>query len=273
MTTNWKRSEAFGAIAPALIALQSAGLFVVEDKDNPQTRSRYADLTTIWIAVQPMLAAHKIAVLQPLGKIRNEGGKFILALETVLVHESGEWISAESEILVPANDKLSVAWWAGSAQTYGRRYALVSMLGIITGEDDDGVALQRAVQRKAPAEIKRSAYLPDLTTEWSAYTAGQWREYRLPDGMLLGDLDELAMRKLVRAGCETGEHTDPLKAFLWDWIGGRLDLLKEPMTEALLSRGWDQFAAPDEWSLDDFRRAATLLLNPKQEATGNAPNP
>lgn len=264
MHTNWKRSEQLDAIVPAIVKLQSDGLFVLKDKDNPQTRSQYADLTAIWIAIQPMLKEHRIAVLQPLGKIRNEGGKFILSLETVLAHESGQWVSCESEILVPANDKLSVAWWAGSAQTYGRRYALVSMLGIITGEDDDGQALQRGISRGEPTPIKKSSLLPEITTEWEVYTGGQWRDYRLPDGLTLGELDDTAMRKLLREG--PAEHIGPLKANLWDWIGGRLDTLKEPLAEALLARGWDQFAAPEEWSLDDFRKACTCLLNPKQEA-------
>jgi hypothetical protein len=265
MNTKWKQSESITALAPALIAAQTAGLFVCEGKDNPQTRSRYADLTSIWIAIQPILAEHKIAVLQPLGCIRREHDKFILALETILIHKSGQWISCESEILVTQNDKLSVAWWAGSAQTYGRRYALVSMLGIITGEDDDGVALQRGLNRPEPQPAKKSQNLPDVTAEWSAYAQGGWRGYRLPDGMTLGELDDIALRKLVRVGIETGEHVDPLKGFLWDWIGGRLDALNEFLSDALFARGWTSFAAASEWTLDEFRKAGTLLLQPKPE--------
>lgn len=269
-TTKWAATSALDQIAPALVALQAAGLFVLEEKSNNQTRSRYADLTAIWIAIQPMLKAYGLAVLQPLGRIRSENGKFVLAIETLVLHSSGQWISSESEILVPTNDKLSVAWWAGSAQTYGRRYALVSLLGIITGEDDDGQALQRTSHRSEPAVVPVSRMLPDVEAEWSVYAGNGWKDYRLPDGMSLGELEVTSMRKLLRDSTANGEHVGPLKGYMWDVLGERLEVLKEPLVAALEARAFAGFVAPNEWDLQEFRDAATCLFTDKQEG---APQP
>ena len=60
-------------------------------------------------------------------------------VETVLAHESGEWISGE--LLLPLTK--ADAQGVGSAITYGRRYGLAAIVGIVADEDDDGNAASR----------------------------------------------------------------------------------------------------------------------------------
>ncbi|HEY3425810.1 MAG TPA: ERF family protein, partial [Negativicutes bacterium] len=58
-----------------------------------------------------------------------------ITISTILLHNSGEWMEFEPLTLkaVKADPQ-----GAGSAITYGRRYALSSILGVAWDEDDDG---------------------------------------------------------------------------------------------------------------------------------------
>jgi hypothetical protein len=63
------------------------------------------------------------------------GDKGVMALETVLLHKSGEWMSGTIQIPLGKADPQGF----GSAMTYGRRYSLAAMVGVMA-EDDDGEA-------------------------------------------------------------------------------------------------------------------------------------
>ena len=58
--------------------------------------------------------------------------------------QTGEWI--ESELVMPLAQ--SSAQGAGSASTYGRRYTLSALLGIVADDDDDGNAATAAAAPK-----------------------------------------------------------------------------------------------------------------------------
>jgi hypothetical protein len=62
--------------------------------------------------------------------------KYGVILETVLLHLSGEWISGEMFLPLAKGDPQGV----GSAITYGRRYGLMAILGMVADDDDDGNA-------------------------------------------------------------------------------------------------------------------------------------
>lgn len=59
-------------------------------------------------------------------------------ITTVLAHSSGQSISSKIKIssLFKAGDNNAQAY--GSAISYGRRYLLSGLLGIVSDEDDDG---------------------------------------------------------------------------------------------------------------------------------------
>lgn len=100
-----------------------------KDSKNPFFKSSYADLASCTEACKHALSENNIAVVQL--PSTSENGK--IAVETMLVHATGEWISEKLELMPVKQDPQS----AGSAITYARRYALCAMVGIAP-EDDDG---------------------------------------------------------------------------------------------------------------------------------------
>ena len=59
-----------------------------------------------------------------------------LIVETILIHESGQWVQSELCLPLAKADPQGV----GSAMTYGRRYGLAAIVGIVADADDDGNA-------------------------------------------------------------------------------------------------------------------------------------
>jgi hypothetical protein len=57
-------------------------------------------------------------------------------VETILTHTSGQWIQSELALPLLKADPQGV----GSAITYGRRYGLAAIIGIVADVDDDGNA-------------------------------------------------------------------------------------------------------------------------------------
>jgi hypothetical protein len=90
----------------------------------------YADLPTIFEVINPLLAKHGLGFTQ----LFNGD-----SIETVLFHvETGQEI--KSVTAIPQNVQLkgmNEFQVMGSAVTYIRRYALSSMLGIVTDKDTD----------------------------------------------------------------------------------------------------------------------------------------
>lgn len=113
-------------LAPALVA--AIGELENPRKDKRGNYGSYADLAAILELVRPVLARHKLALLQPTHRMADAVG-----VSTRILHESGEWL--ESEVLwLPAGAN---AQTAGSAITYARRYSLTALLGIAGDDDDD----------------------------------------------------------------------------------------------------------------------------------------
>jgi len=91
---------------------------------------KYADLPSIFSVIMPLLKKNKLGFYQ----LMNDN-----QIKTVLFHtESGETI--ESNTNIPQGiqlAKMNEFQVLGSATTYIRRYALSSILGIITEKDED----------------------------------------------------------------------------------------------------------------------------------------
>lgn len=124
-----QRSDSITKIASALVKAQGQLQIAVKDSTNPAFRSKYADLGSVWDACRAALQDNGLSVVQ----LPHRGEPGHAALETILLHESGEFISGVSETRLVKDDPQGY----GSAITYLRRYALSAMLGIVA-EDDDG---------------------------------------------------------------------------------------------------------------------------------------
>lgn len=122
------------ALAKALLAFQTDPPPVHLDATNPHFRSKYASLGGVVAAVRPALTKHGLVVTQLPG-VTPDGP----VLETRLIHaESGEALSSHMPLTADKPGPQA----QGSALTYARRYALLSVLGLVGDEDDDANAAQ-----------------------------------------------------------------------------------------------------------------------------------
>jgi hypothetical protein len=135
------QSPAIGAIAKALCAAQATISSAIKDSKNPFFNSNYADLGSVTAAIRESFHANGLAYAQT--TLASEKGPTIV---TTLMHSSGEWI--RGFLFIPAV-KCDPQQF-GSAMTYGRRYALAAIAGVIQ-EDDDGNAATSAAGN-APAK-------------------------------------------------------------------------------------------------------------------------
>ena len=108
---------------------------------------KYADLPSIMEVINPLLKKHKLVISQPLD------GRAIM---TKLVHiPTGETEFSRIEIPEGVSLKgMNQFQVDGSAITYYRRYALSSLLGIVTDDDTDAAGKQ--VTKQPTIAVKRN---------------------------------------------------------------------------------------------------------------------
>jgi hypothetical protein len=132
-----RSSESIGAIAGALAKAQAeltnpeksltATIRSPSPKEGDRT-FRYASLSSGLDIVRKALGKHEIATVQTTSI--DQG---LIRLTTVLAHSSGEWVSSDWPVC-PVGET-AAPHRMGAALTYGRRYALFTLVGI-AGEDD-----------------------------------------------------------------------------------------------------------------------------------------
>lgn len=147
------RSDSIVKIAVALSKAQKNIGAAAKGAANPFFKSKYADLGSVMEACKEALNNEGITILQPV-TITAEGKH---AVETVLLHESGEFISSVMALELTKTNMQDL----GSAISYARRYSLQSLV-FIPAEDDDGEkTMTRTPAAKAddkkPATFARQA--------------------------------------------------------------------------------------------------------------------
>ncbi len=137
------KSESIAALAKAIALSQLHVGNALKSSTNPHFKSKYADLAEILNTVRPVFSANGIAIVQT---PTFESG--VASVETMLCHESGEFISSVCSSPVSKQDAQGI----GSAITYLRRYSLAAMCGIAQEDDDGQHAVQEPqTQRQAPS--------------------------------------------------------------------------------------------------------------------------
>lgn len=154
------KSESITHLAAALARAQAEMPVAVFDATNPFLKSKYASLGAVIQASRPILAKHKLSLVQfpvsgpNLGS--EEAGAQVTArptcdyigVESILTHESGEFVSERICIpLIEEKGKTKVQC-AGSTLTYLRRYSWAAILGMYSDEDSDGSSPAQAFQPK-----------------------------------------------------------------------------------------------------------------------------
>lgn len=144
--------EVMAAWAKAFVAAQSEMPEITKDKSATIPTNKggsftysYADLPTIIEKVRPILTKHELAFAQSVETTETKD----LAITTRIYHSAGG-VQSFGPLLMPGGGD---ARSAGSAITYGRRYALCAALGIAADEDDDAEA---AAAPKRPQASKSS---------------------------------------------------------------------------------------------------------------------
>lgn len=120
------KSQTISELAKALVKFQSEVDPILFDADNPFYKSQYATQGALVKATREILCKNGLAVLQPLEDISS--------CVTILLHESGEYISSKLTLTPVKNDPQG----QGSTITYERRYAYSAILGLVSERDDDG---------------------------------------------------------------------------------------------------------------------------------------
>lgn len=159
-----KQSENIEKIALALVKAQSEMGTALKDSANPFFKSKYADLNSIREACMPSLSKHGIVLLQPTVSI--DGKNYV---ETILLHESGQWISGLTEILF---SKPNDAQAQGSGITYARRYGMQSLVNV-GADDDDGNSTSVSKPQQSPKKPLLERGTSQFTAVINAINKGQ----------------------------------------------------------------------------------------------------
>lgn len=184
-----KASESINELASALCNAQGQMGGAVKDSANPFFKSSYADLTAVIKAIKQPFADNGLSYTQ--FPVSNENG---VGVSTRLMHVSGQWL--EMEYTLPTVKKDPQA--SGSAITYARRYALQSIAGIPTADDDAESAMLRT--GKTEEQLAAEAYQDSIIDLMPSVKA-------IKDGIATGDLST--------ASESWQELTDVEKQLLW----------------------------------------------------------
>lgn len=126
------QSEQINELAKSLVKIQSEIDHATKDKKG--YGYSYADLAQIIDIIKEKASKHGVCIMQHIGETTKK-----VTLDTVITHESGQWMSSRSSVPVAQSKSMNATQAHGSGVTYLRRYALASIF-LIASEDDDGRA-------------------------------------------------------------------------------------------------------------------------------------
>lgn len=143
MTTNTQ------SIYAALASAQSE--IPVIAKESKAVYGKYADFDSIINVVRPILNKHGLFLMQ-----KATSTDVGVGITTVIYNSAGESIVSDPLIIPVQGGKGSVAQQCGSVITYAKRYSLCALLGIATGDDNDGASISKTMI-KVDAVLKANA--------------------------------------------------------------------------------------------------------------------
>lgn len=140
----------------ALLKFQSELKPVTKDSKNPHFRNDYTSLLSVTEHLKEPLSKNGLIITQ-----RVEWTAAGAILETKLIHaESGEFILDTTPILTNDNKPQSF----GSALSYAKRYAKMTITGLTdTLEDDDAEKASGRPQNSIQTVIERKKVMPNET--------------------------------------------------------------------------------------------------------------
>lgn len=160
------KSESIKHLAIAMNKAQAVMSGAKKSAANPFFKSKYANLEEVIACIKEPFESNGLSFMQfPITEDDRAG------VETIVMHESGEWISGSFMLKCSKIDPQGMA----SAITYARRYGIQSIAGI-PSEDDDGNAASQAPKKpamtpkEAVAKLSSAESQKDLVAVWNSFT-------------------------------------------------------------------------------------------------------
>jgi hypothetical protein len=144
---QWEAGEARKLYSQAIADFQSR-CPIIEKGDKAHNKA-YAAMDRIWRAIRPLLDETGLSIVWTVNALTDYG----LHIEGEIRHKAGHAVPISYDLPMP--DKVTgqnAAQQMGSASSYAKRYATCAALGIVTGEDDDGLAAGTSYVTKEQAD-------------------------------------------------------------------------------------------------------------------------
>lgn len=133
-----KQSEQISNLVKALVKAQKEIKHAHKDAQNPHYRNEYATLESVIDATKEFLQKNGLVIVQMVTPQNT--------LVTSLMHESGEFIQSEMNLIVEKNTMQAV----GSAISYARRFSWAAICGVAQTDDDGEEASKPVAVKEAP---------------------------------------------------------------------------------------------------------------------------
>lgn len=114
---------------------------------NPRFSTKYSTITSVLNACMEALYSNNLAMTQPV-----EHKEIGMVVTTRITHVSGEFIETSLPLIMPKQDMQTL----GAAITYGRRYGLITLLGIPCEDDDANSVTEYNPPKKKNKPLKIS---------------------------------------------------------------------------------------------------------------------
>lgn len=174
---NVESIEALIAFASALDAIEP--VTKTQTADTGKYTYRYADLGDVLDECKRAARMFGLSIFQAPTVIDGH-----LAVQTTLIHRNGGTVEPPPLMMVLPKEAQAY----GSALTYARRYALMTLFGIAP-EDDDGRAATVAAQTEPGRRTEAERMIREVIAQMSADARRKFtNEFREEFGMGLSDL-------------------------------------------------------------------------------------
>lgn len=148
-----KTSEQIDKITPAFIAMQDKLLPIVRRKEvkTGKYSYKYAPLDDVVELLKPLMREHGFGYTQPVDKD---------CVTTRLLHISGQWFESETHL---HQDHASMQQMGGEI-SFLRRYALASIVGLVSEDDTDAQVPRISATKGALDNLppKRQSMITDI---------------------------------------------------------------------------------------------------------------
>jgi hypothetical protein len=234
-----ENTEAQTKLYKALVNFIAETTDIQADDYNPHFRSKFASLSMHLKVLKPIAKKHGLAIVQmPIG---DEYG---VGVRTTIVHTDGGVMSADA--IVPSERGMQ-GQHAGAIYSYLRRYALASVCGCATDDDDAETDRQIKTTSKPSASPATAQPVKKAVSTQSAPASGSNASFVVP----FGDAKGVALSELPLRSTDKSKKCADLNYWANVWEprpfgdSGKISA-KDLATKAEAQRLWSSANGPQE---------------------------